>query len=706
MWSQLLHRTKILALLSLAASVCGLGQWSDTRLRPFVMDHRAGAASLVNLSFLEDAPAGKDGFIRIHDGHFVKRDGSRIRFWGVHLTDWSPGSVLLPPKEDIPMWTQTLARFGVNMVRLHFLDLASPRGIIDANGANTQSFDPQQLDRLDFLVAELKSRGIYMDLNLNVGRSYKAGDGVQDADQIRWGKGVVLFDPRLIELQKDYARKLLTHRNPYTNLEYRADPAIAIVEIVNENGVGIGFRAPTPYYDHELTGLYNDWLSQNRTADQLKQLKQAAGVAGDAPLPRLKFSELASTPVDRYRAEVEFYIALEGRFYQQMSRFLKDDLGVKSPIIGTADHAHTGSSYPMLLSLSKLDIIDGHVYWEHPGAAPPADTPMVNDPLHSTIVQLSRTAIAGKPYTVSETNHPFPNEFASEGIPIIAAYGSFQDWDAIITYTFEPKLSADWKPYVGDAFDISLDPVRMTEFAAGALTFRRQDVRPARDTVERTYSLEQVLDSRCLPASERPYFTPGFPLALPLEHEVRIRSLDGPPTAQFHSEEAANAIVSDTGELAWYTSPPGQGVVTVNTDRTQSLIGFIKSNPKSLKNLSADVSSEFGTIVMVSLDSHPISESGKLLLTTGSRVANTGMKWNEAHTKLENQGGSPSLIEPVTGTITLKHLSGASSVSALALDGAGRPIGDPIVAKNTPEGWVLPLGGVVTTWYVISVQRQ
>ena len=79
------------------------------------------------------------------------------------------------------MWAATLARFGVNLVRLHFLDLPSPRGIVDSSGNDSRSFDPQQLDRLDFEISEFKKRGIYVDLNLNVGRSYKAGDGVQDS---------------------------------------------------------------------------------------------------------------------------------------------------------------------------------------------------------------------------------------------------------------------------------------------------------------------------------------------------------------------------------------------------------------------------------------------------------------------------------------------------------------------------------------------
>lgn len=647
------------------------------------MNYRRDIRPMVDLSFLDDAPAGKEGFIRIRDGHFVKPDGTRIRFWGVHLTDWSPGSVLLPPKEDIPMWAGTLAHFGVNIVRLHFLDLNAPRGIIDASRNDTQSFDPEQLDRLDFLVSELKKRGIYVDLNLNVGRSYKAGDGVVDFDKIRWGKGLILFDPRLIELQKEYARKLLTHVNAYTGLEYRKDPVVAIVEIANENGIGIGFRAPTAYYDEELTRLYNSWLSRNLSAEAVEKIHAEAG----DPVPRLKGSEIASAPEDRYRAEVEFYTDLESRFFDGMSGYLKNTLEVDSPIIGTADHSHTTSSYPMLTSLSKLDVLDGHIYWEHPEAPGPKDTPMVDDPLHSTVVQLSRTAFAGKPYTVSETNNPFPNEYASEGMPIIAAYGDFQDWDAIITYTFEPKLSPEWKPYVGDAFDISLDPVKMAEFAAGALTFRRQDVSPARKTVERSYSREQVIDSRRLPPSDAPYFTPGFPLALPLEHEVRIRSLNAPlPNGRGSvSNGGDDVIVSDTRQLDWY-----HGLVTVDSDRTQALIGFIKSDPKVLKNLSADITNDFATIGLISMESKPISQAAKMLLTTGSRVANTGMEWNQAHTRLVKQGGSPTLIEPVTGSVTLRNLEDAVSVSAAALDGSGCRMGDLIPARKTPEGWVLP----------------
>ncbi len=679
-------------------------QWDDSRLKPYTINHRDAGASPADVSFLLEAPAGKDGFIQVKDGHFFRPDGRRIRFWGVHFTDWSKGSVTLPPKEDSPMWAATLARHGVNCVRLHFIDLFAPRGIVDNTRSDSRAFDAQQLDRLDFLVAELKKRGIYVDLNLNVGKSYKAGDGVQDAEKIRWGKGLVLYDPRLIELQKEYARQILTHVNPYTKNEYRNEPAMAIVEILNENGLYLGFRAPTPYYDELLTTQYNAWLRKKLSAGELEKLRGLAGVEGDAPVPRLKAAEVAAAPRERFTAEMAFYMETESAFYLGMADYLKNTLGVKAPITGTADHSHSSSPYAMLSTLSKLDIVDGHVYWQHPGARGPVNTPMVNDPFNSTIVQLSRTAFAGKPYTVSEVNHPFPNDWASEGIPLLAAYGCLQDWDAIILYTFEPKLDAKWQPYVGDPFDISLDPVRMTQMAAGALTFLRGDVRAASKTIERSYSKDQVLDSRRLPETEAPYFTPGFPLAYPLMHKVRIKSFDG-ASMEKYAAATGNPVVSDTRELAWHLSGDKSGLVTVDTDRTQALIGFVKTQKKLLKNLSVDLTTEFASLVLASMDGKPISRAGKLLLSAGSRVANSGSKWNETRTRLAANGGPPTLIEPVTGTVLLRGLQKASQVSAVALDGAGKPLGSPIQARKTAEGWAVAIGDPVTSWYVISVER-
>jgi len=688
---------------------CKAPAQTSAALQPFTIDHRKAllAHSPVDVSFLLDAPAGKHGFVRAQGAHLVTGDGKRIRFWGVNITDWSKGSVMVPSKEDAPLWAATLARFGVNCVRFQFLDLPTPRGLIDGRRNDTRAVDPEAFDREDFFIAELEKRGIYINFNLLVGRPFKAGDGVQDYEKIREGaKGISLYDPRIIELQKDYARQLLAHANPYTKLEYRNDPAVAMVEINNENALWAGSHGPTPYYDSELADLYNAWLKKNLSAADLKRLRELAGVAGNDPVPLLQSrTQIEAAPQERFYTESRFFLDTQRAYWEDMRNYLTKTLGVKSLIMTTADHGHASSGYPLLLATSSFDTNDGHTYWQHDWENK-IKAPMVNDPFNSTVVELSRTAVAGKPYTVSEVNNPFPNDWASEGIPILAAYANFQDWDAIIWYTFEPKASADWKPYVGDAFDISLDPVKMPQLAAGALMFLRADVSPAHSTVLRSYTRDQIFDSALLPpATDRPYFTPGFPLAVPLEHGSRIHSLDNLPAPAFTAPKVTNPIVSDTNQLAWYNSSAMTGLVTVDTPRSQALIGFVKANGKSVSNLSAEVQNRFCTIWITSLESEPISRASRLLLTLGSRVENEGMQWNPRRSNLSEWGGSPTLIDPVVGRITLRNLDRAKSVSAQPLDGSGQPTGEPIRPEKNAEGWNIPLGKSVTTWYEVTVTR-
>jgi len=676
---------------------------------PFSLDHRRAAESHspVDVSFLLEAPAGKHGFIQVLNGHLATGDGQRIRLWGVNITDWSKGSRQIPSKEDAPLWAATLARFGVNCVRFQFLDLEAPRGLIAAGRQDTRNLDPDQFDREDFFIAELEKRGIYIDFNLLVGRPFKAGDGVEDASQLREGaKGTSLFDKRMIELQKEYAQQLLGHRNPYTGLEYTQDPAVALIEINNEDALNIGYRAPSPFYGQELTGMYNKWLAAHRTPEQIVALRQMAGVKADHDEVPLMFwrGQAASAPPERFLAEAEFYNDTQRDYFAGMEDYLKHTLGSKSLVIATADHSHSGSGYPILMATIGSDVIDGHTYWEHPGDYS-RKSPMVDDPFNSMVVELSRSAIAGKPYTVSEVNEPFPNDYAGEGIPILAAYGAMQDWDSIMWYTFEPKQDPAWKPYVGDPFDISLDPVRLPELAAGALLFLRADVEKAEQTIDRAYTNQQVYDSMLLPSTERPYFTPGFPLWLPLEHEVRISSFDGPATQSPAGSATPNPIRSDTSQLTWYHSAPEAGLVTVDSPRTQALIGFLQAQEVGDSNLEAKVENKFCSIQLSSLDAKPISRSSKMLLVAGGRVENTGQRWNSAGTDVTNWGDSPTLIEPVVGTLVLKHLEPARTIQLQAIDGSGQPIGPTVSATKAGGKWRIPLGGTVTTWYELTVSR-
>ncbi len=705
-----------------SAAVSAIGQ------QPFSIEWPAEGQFPADVSFLLPAPAGKAGFIRAKDGHLVLPDGARFRIWGLNATMQAG----LPSKEHAPIVAANLARRGVNCVRFHFLDRLAPVGLIAADRNDTRALDAQQLDRLDFFIAELKQRGIYADLNLNVGRTYKAGDAVRDFEWLGFPKGLTYFDERLIELQKEYAGQLLRHTNPYIGKAYRDEPAVALVEFVNENSLveawfsdrllGQQTNRPAgtwhdipPSYAAALTAKYNAWLNRRFPAETLSRLRAEVGVGPGEPMPRLRRDQFEKASNERFQAEAGFYMEVEREFFTMMSRYLREDLGVKSLLIGNSDHNHGRSGYPILAGASQFDVVDGHVYWQHPnyrtdpktGRQTGFDIPntaMVDDPLHSTVVQLSRSAVAGKPYTVSEVNHPFPNEYACEGVPILAAYAAFQDWDGVFWYTLAHRDVLGLEPVVAGHFDFAQDPVKLSQLAAGALLFLRGDARTAARTVGRSYTMEQVRESLRLPWAEQPFFTPGFPLTLPLQHAMRVSSFEGPPAGSFEGT-ATTPIQSDTGELGWQCVGRGSGLVVVNTPRSQALIGYCGGRRPTTENLEAGVNVPFCAITASSLDEKPIADADRLLVTATARVANSGMEWNDRRTSLTAWGKPPTCIEPVTGELVLKNLRRVRSVSVQPLDGAGRPLGGSIPARPSSQGWTFRLGEPATTWFVVEVGR-
>lgn len=703
-------------------------------LTPYIVDHHARADSAADLRFLLAPPAGKYGFVVVHQGHTFLPNGQRFRMWGVNLSGWTKGSALLPPHKDAEVMANELARSGVNCVRFQFLDLLdrqtirygvpttyTPAGLIDADRDDTRVLDKEQLDRMDYLIYQLKHNGIYIDLNLNVGREYKKGDGVEGYDLIGVAKAITYFDPKLIELEKEYARELLTHRNPYTGTDYANEPAIAIVEILNENSLlefwqrnwfrgRLTADAPkyqldlTPYHKKLLTDLYNQWLGKNRTAKEIDSIRKEAGVKPGEAVPILMRQDFDTASQERFYAEASFYTNLESSFLTMMYNYLKKDLGVKSLIIGTNDHTYFIPGMPLLRTISKFDLVDSHVYWQHPAISGRRNTPMVDDPLHSVVVKLTRSVMEDKPHTVSEVNEPFPSDYECEMIPILAAYGAFQDWDGIMVYSYEAKLDGKWEPVIGDHFDISDDPVKIAEMRAGALMFLRHDVETAKETIARTYSTRQINESMRMSSSEMPYWTPGFALSIPLEHRSVIQCLDCQPTQKF-TDVRTNPIVSDTKQLFWYVSSKTKhGLVAVDTDRSTALIGFVKESGVETSHLAAEISNDFCALTLSSMDGKPISRSSLLLLTTTGRVQNTGQTWDARRANAAVWGTAPTRIETIKGYLLLKDLEGVVGMNVTALDGAARPI-NVTHGRMLEQGWEIHIGDIPTTTYLINVIR-
>jgi hypothetical protein len=247
----------------------------DPPLVPFVLPWDDAQPGPTDVSSLLSKPAGGRGFLRVRDGH-LHDDVGRVRLFGVNLCFGAN----FPAQDDAPRIAARMAKFGINCVRFHHMDTsASPAGLLKADA---KTIDPERLDRLDFLIAELKQHGIYTDLNLHVGRVYPG--------RPRWGgmpgyfKGVDNFDPEMIAQQQRYARDLLSHTNPYTKTRYAEEPAVALVEINNENALmhhwwnGELDAMPAPYAD-ELGRRWNAWLT-DRYQDA-EALRAAWGVRSE-----------------------------------------------------------------------------------------------------------------------------------------------------------------------------------------------------------------------------------------------------------------------------------------------------------------------------------------------------------------------------------------------------------------------------------------
>ena len=187
--------------------------------------------SVIDHSHFLTAPAGKNGRLRAAGGRIVDGNGDRVRFWGMNVT----GPACTPGREDADFLAMTFARLGINRVRFHHLDASW--GQIFPPGDTTRELDPAALGRLGYFVAALKAKGIYSNLNLNVGREYRPGDGVKGHATLGYAKGPTFYNPHLIALQKAYARQLLTWENPHTGLTFAEDPAVCTVEALNENSL-------------------------------------------------------------------------------------------------------------------------------------------------------------------------------------------------------------------------------------------------------------------------------------------------------------------------------------------------------------------------------------------------------------------------------------------------------------------------------------
>ena len=160
---------------------------------PFQLPWDDASESATNVSWLNDKPAGRDGFVRVKDGHLFAGE-KRLRIFGVNTCF----AANFPDKDMAPKVAARMAKFGINCVRFHHMDMMNAPGGIFAKDGRT--LDPGQLDRLDFFIAELKKNGIYADLNLHVSRTYPDRPRAEKKGNPDYDKGVDNFCAAMIAL--------------------------------------------------------------------------------------------------------------------------------------------------------------------------------------------------------------------------------------------------------------------------------------------------------------------------------------------------------------------------------------------------------------------------------------------------------------------------------------------------------------------------
>lgn len=622
------------------------------------------AVNALDVSFLLDAPAGKHGYTGTRpDGHLYFADGTRARFWGVDIM----ADACFPNHLTAQHMCDRLARNGINIVRLHHIDAPwSKPGIIDPHFNDTQHLNAPALDRLDYFVAQLRKAGIYVYLDLLTNRHFKAGDKVRSGVQIEDGLKIVAhFDPRIKQLHKQYIRQLLTHVNPYTKLRWLDDPALALMEVINEDSL-----------------LYEDWyhLVPPAYKRDLRLLCRARDARADPQ------HEPFDAPTRR-----ALYL-IETDYYAEMRGYLRA-LGVRCATTGSNHWEDLGVA---LRADADTDYIDRHFYWDHPeggfGYFQKFDnTPMLTNPIDNGLLpMLAQMRVADKPFVVTEWCFCWPNDYIAEGPMIGTLAACQQDWDAMIWFDFSGNIEnggQDWSDVIDNEFDLSNKPHVFGQWAAAALAFHRRDIAPHAAALTASASDADLFAGRLL--------GDGFALDAAFTHRLQTR-LGVAHSQKARSDSASQGFLWQTPESRWNAL---SGVLTINTPCTVALVGFSGGMTVTFDTITLMPTTEFSALIVSSLDGMPLATSRHLLLTATARAENTGMVMTPGRTSVTNPGRTPIRVETVHGMMQLKRSTSAEGPAwkAYALDAHGDRR-EPIALMETAGATIFKIGAAPTLW--------
>lgn len=634
---------------------------------------------LVDLRQFLDAPAGKHGFLQIRNGHFVFEDGTPARFIGTELG----AEAVFPSREDAEAVADTMARYGINMVRL--------RMPAADNAFNNSRWHPKNAtDRFDYFFACLKKRGIYVFADLSspyLQARYRAAGGFPGLElYFPQNRPWHYYDEAIQTMWLKFVQQDFSRVNKYTGLSYFDDPALALTLCFNESSLLWDYRTKRgvpEYYKTLLRRKFSGFLMK-KYGNRQNVAKAWAGSAhplpeGEdpekgnvTPLWNWQLNQAGDKPSRRDRDSLLFYYSLQKKFNTEIRGKLKK-MGLRTPVATT-----NAGRTPEI-----MDFTSQNTYYDHTRSIPLfnekgkwigfswecSNVPetLVNPMLSLTLQPgIAGTKLAGIPQTATETDIMWPNDYRSTHMVQLVAAGSLQNWDMFLQFAFLAGNHLTWErakksaQILFPAVEYN-DPAIYGPYPAMAIAWLRRDIAPGKRLIQtrfsaddfekniqyRSYAFPQNVatwisrlehtygeiskDADVVVGSAEGTALPSGTLLFPVSALGRRDQHDRLPARfdRFLKKNHIldpdkglqdNRIVSDTGEIV---RDWGHGRTTINTPRTQGFTGFVTSDRIKLSNVEIEMEQKFATVLLTSLDGLPLSDSKRILLTTVGKAGNS-----------------------------------------------------------------------------------
>jgi len=701
---------------TVAKTSSGPGDWF-----PLLADEDTfSPESMIDMSKLVPAPAGQFGFVHA-DGKDLKFDKSpaAMKFWGCGANlDFGRYS-----RGQLAQRAKYLRKFGVNVVREHPLfDDVTTDGQID----------PKKFDAYDWWFAELKKNGIYTDWSVFYHFTVGPKDGypadlyaeLEGKPERKDTYGIITMDAKLWEIRTKTLVAMLTHKNPYTGLRYVDDPALAVVEMQNEDSVffwnPLGWLAEgkkMPLHSRMLREMWAAWVKKKYKSDN--DLKAAWGQLKEGDSVNAKELKLmgpwelagegargAFAGEDKRSGDyIEFLAEMQRAFYDNCEKTMRA-AGLKCASMTTAwQVGGAASEAANIWTDAAGTMIDRHNYAGGGAGVHGIAEGKVNNESHlgrpgGGIFSVGMKQMEGKPFSISEWTQSAPNQWKVECAPIMAFYAmGLQGWDMSNHFCQSGTRIADgW----GGSSYVTDTPAYIGQFPALAFALYRGHITEAPIVAARRLTLTDLFtgkDALKQDATKGGYDVKtivnngGTPTEAFAVGRVSVDFKGGKSAeADFSKywDEQNKIIQSATGELTW---DYGRQVITVHTPKTQAVIGRAQGQTFQLPGVSAEFKTPFVSVIFTPLDDLALAQSRHILITALAQDKQSGARYNADGTNLESTGTAPLLLEPVQATL---KFAGAKPTQVRALDHYGAPTGRTVPVN--PDGSIV-IDGTYRTYY-------